>query len=59
MDEVFERQAPEMKDFLLKTFILEGLSAPLCITLIGWYQRAPKELIRSQPDFGMAYAWAL
>jgi LuxR family maltose regulon positive regulatory protein len=29
------------------------------ITLIGWFQKVPEELIRSQPDFGMAYAWAL
>jgi LuxR family maltose regulon positive regulatory protein len=164
MDEVFERQVPEMKDFLLKTSILERLSAPLCntvaektdsqnmlemleranlftvpldqsriwyryhrlfvellrhrlrttqpnfeselhqrasqwfeaqglitesiqhslaaqdweraanligqaadsflkrgelITLIGWFRQIPEGLIRSQPDFGMAYAWAL
>ena len=30
MEEVFERQAPEIKDFLLKTSILERLSASLC-----------------------------
>lgn len=30
MDEVFERQTPDLKDFLLKTSILERLSAPLC-----------------------------
>jgi len=29
------------------------------ITLIGWYQKVPQELIRSQPDFGLSYAWAL
>ena len=30
IEEVFERQTPEIKDFLLKTSILEQLSAPLC-----------------------------
>ena len=30
IDEVFERQTPEVKNFLLKTSILERLSAPLC-----------------------------
>ena len=30
IEEVFERQSPEMKDFLLKTSILERLSASLC-----------------------------
>jgi LuxR family maltose regulon positive regulatory protein len=35
MDEVFERQTPEVKDFLLKTSILERLSAPLCDTVIS------------------------
>ncbi len=29
------------------------------ITLIDWYQRVPEELIRSQPDFGLSYVWAL
>jgi LuxR family maltose regulon positive regulatory protein len=29
------------------------------VTLIGWFQKVPEELIRSQPDLGMAYAWAL
>jgi len=35
MEEVFERQSPEVKDFLLKTSILERLSAPLCDSLIN------------------------
>jgi LuxR family maltose regulon positive regulatory protein len=30
MEEVFDRQSPDVKDFLLKTSILERLSAPLC-----------------------------
>ncbi len=30
IEEVFERQTPEVKDFLLKTSILEQLSGPLC-----------------------------
>jgi len=29
------------------------------VTLIGWYRQMPADLIRSQPDFGMSYAWAL
>jgi len=30
IEEVFERQSPDVKDFLLKTSILERLSGPLC-----------------------------
>jgi LuxR family maltose regulon positive regulatory protein len=30
MEEVFDRQPPDVKDFLLKTSILERLSGPLC-----------------------------
>ena len=30
IEEVFEQQTPEVKDFLLRTFILERLSGPLC-----------------------------
>ena len=29
------------------------------VTLIGWCQQVPEGLIRSQPEFGMSYAWAL
>ena len=29
------------------------------VTLISWYQKVPEELIRSQPDLGIPYAWAL
>ncbi len=29
------------------------------VTLIGWFQDIPDELIRSQPVLGMAYVWAL
>jgi LuxR family maltose regulon positive regulatory protein len=29
------------------------------VTLIGWFQKVPEVLIRSQPDFGMSYVWAL
>lgn len=29
------------------------------VTLIGWFQDIPEELIRSRPDLGMAYVWAL
>jgi LuxR family maltose regulon positive regulatory protein len=29
------------------------------VTLISWYQKVPEELIKSQPDFGIPYAWAL
>jgi LuxR family maltose regulon positive regulatory protein len=35
MEEVFNRQTPDVKEFLLKTSILERLSAPLCDTVIG------------------------
>jgi LuxR family transcriptional regulator, maltose regulon positive regulatory protein len=35
IDEVFERQTPEVKDFLLKTSILEQLSEPLCDAVVG------------------------
>jgi LuxR family maltose regulon positive regulatory protein len=35
MEEVFERQATDVKDFLLKTSILERLSAPLCDAVAG------------------------
>jgi LuxR family maltose regulon positive regulatory protein len=35
MDEVFNRQAPEVQDFLLKTAILEQLCAPLCDAVVG------------------------
>ena len=29
------------------------------VTLIGWIQKVPEELVQSQPDLGMSYAWAL
>jgi LuxR family maltose regulon positive regulatory protein len=29
------------------------------VTLIGWLEKFPKELLRSQPGLCMAYAWAL
>jgi LuxR family maltose regulon positive regulatory protein len=29
------------------------------VTLIGWFNKVPEELTRSQPEFGMAYVWAL
>ena len=35
MEEVFERQTPDVKDFLLKTSILERLSASLCSAVTG------------------------
>jgi LuxR family maltose regulon positive regulatory protein len=35
MEEVLERQPPEVQDFMLKTSILEQLSAPLCEALSG------------------------
>ncbi|MEW6405569.1 MAG: hypothetical protein AB1649_27565, partial [Chloroflexota bacterium] len=35
MEEVFERQTPDVKDFLLKTSILERLCAPLCDALLN------------------------
>jgi len=35
MDEVFQRQPAEVQDFLLKTSILERLSAPLCDAVTG------------------------
>jgi LuxR family maltose regulon positive regulatory protein len=35
MDEVFDRQAPEVQSFLLHTAILERMSAPLCAALPG------------------------
>ena len=34
MEEVFERQAPEVKEFLLKTCILAQLSGPLCDAVV-------------------------
>ena len=33
IEEVFERQSPDVKDFLLKTSILERLTGPLCDTI--------------------------
>ncbi len=44
---------------------LIGLAADVLLkrgelfTLINWFQKVPEELIRSQPDFGLVYAWAL
>jgi LuxR family maltose regulon positive regulatory protein len=35
VDEVFERQSPDVKDFLLKTSILDRLSSPLCDAVTG------------------------
>jgi len=35
MEEVFDRQSPDVKDFLLKTSVLERLSAPLCDAVIS------------------------
>jgi LuxR family maltose regulon positive regulatory protein len=35
MEEVFERQTPDVKDFLLKTSILERLSTSLCNAVTG------------------------
>lgn len=29
------------------------------VTLIGWYQRLPEDIIRSQPSLSINYAWAL
>jgi LuxR family maltose regulon positive regulatory protein len=34
IEEVFNRQTPEVKDFLLRTSVLENLSAPLCGALL-------------------------
>ncbi len=34
IEEVFERQTPDVKEFLLKTSILEQLSAPLCDAVV-------------------------
>ncbi len=34
VEEVFERQSPDVKDFLLKTSVLERLSGPLCDRVI-------------------------
>ncbi|MGB7540302.1 MAG: LuxR C-terminal-related transcriptional regulator [Anaerolineales bacterium] len=34
IEEVFERQSPDLKDFLLKTSILDRFSAPLCDVLM-------------------------
>jgi LuxR family maltose regulon positive regulatory protein len=34
VEEVFERQSPDVKDFLLKTSILERLSGPLCDAVV-------------------------
>ncbi len=28
-------------------------------TLIGWVQKVPEQIVRSRPDLGMSYAWAL
>ena len=36
IEEVFEKQSPDVKDFLLKTSILERLSGPLCD---GWQNK--------------------
>lgn len=35
IEEVFERQPPDVKDFLLKTSILERLAGPLCAAVAG------------------------
>jgi len=35
VEEVFQRQAPEVQDFLLKTSILDGLTAALCDAVTG------------------------
>jgi LuxR family maltose regulon positive regulatory protein len=35
VEEVFERQSPEVQEFLLKTSILERLSGPLCDAVTG------------------------
>ncbi|MEN8172563.1 MAG: LuxR C-terminal-related transcriptional regulator [Chloroflexota bacterium] len=35
MEEVLDQQSPEIRDFLLKTAILERLTAPLCDAVVG------------------------
>lgn len=35
VEEVFQRQAPEVQDFLIKTSILDRLTAPLCDAVTG------------------------
>jgi LuxR family maltose regulon positive regulatory protein len=44
VDEVFERQSPDVKDFLLQTSILERLSGPLCDAVTG--KTASQELLQ-------------
>jgi LuxR family maltose regulon positive regulatory protein len=35
MEEVFQKQPPELRDFLMKTSVLERLAAPLCDLVTG------------------------
>ena len=43
-EEVFNRQTPEIQDFLLRTSVLENLSAPLCNALLDDQQNAQQIL---------------
>lgn len=43
-EEVFNRQTPEIQDFLLRTSVLENLSAPLCSALLDDQQNAQQIL---------------
>jgi len=36
VEEVFDRQSPEVQEFLLKTSVLERLNASLCGAVLGW-----------------------
>jgi LuxR family maltose regulon positive regulatory protein len=45
VEEVFERQSPDVKDFLLKTSILERLSGPLCDAVVE--QTGSRALLKS------------
>ena len=48
VDEVLDRQPPPIQDFLLKTSILDRLSAPLCDALLKDEGGAPSASLRGQ-----------
>jgi LuxR family maltose regulon positive regulatory protein len=47
VEEVFQRQPPEVQDFLLKTSILERLTAPLCDAVLGISESANQRISHS------------
>ncbi|MBN2047480.1 MAG: tetratricopeptide repeat protein [Anaerolineaceae bacterium] len=58
------RHALAIRDWELASRLIgqsadEELTNGELITLIGWCEQMPEELIRAKPDFGMSYVWAL